>query len=472
MRSVSSEARLDDHPKLGQTLRNAYRLVQLLDGGGRGCVFVAEQEQLGRQLAVKLWATDVSKSWHALADFHRAAAALAHLEHPNIVEVLDYDTTEEGAPYLVMELLRGESLSAKLAREGRLGLGVVARIVQQVAQGLACAHRAAITHRDLTPARVFLCGEGEAPNLKLLDFGIGLRSAADPTSTGEHAGLGTREYQAPEQALGQTDHRADQYSLAVIAYEALAATKPFPNPSLADAVSAPATPIHELAPHVPRAVWLVLERAFSKEPGQRYESVLEFSQAFCFAAGEALPTSQAPFAPSRSRFPSEDPRSGATRHPLSDLEPAPSNDDLHMAATRPTDPAPSARLAELRSFIARAREAFGLGDANLATSYVERAMQLADENFSRAEKLAVSSESSLIESVLWSRVAAERQRFLVRHADATRGDAALRPEQAFLLSRLDHPATLEELLDLSPLPRYETLRHVVRLLENGLLGFE
>lgn len=464
---------------LGQTLRNTYRLVQLLDPNGVGSVFVAEHERLGRKLAVKILG-DLASSWEALASFHREAATVAHLAHPNIVQVLDYDTTEAGAPYIVMELLRGESLAAKLARERRLELGNVARIVQQIAQGLGGAHRAEVVHRDLKPACVFLTIDDEGPNLKLLDFGISARSTAHAPLTSENHVLGSHRYRAPEQVAGRTervDHRADQYALAVIAYEALAGSAPFPSTKLAElmehVVATPPLPIQHIAPHVPTAVWLVLERGLSKEPEQRFASILEFSQAFAFAAGQVLPSSQPPIATSRPvRFPSEEPRTDAARVVGRYRVSTPSSEDREAEATRPTDPAPSARLTELRSFIARAREAFGLGDVNLATSYVERAMQLADEDASRAEKLALSAESSLIESVFLSRITPRKQRSLVRHARTGRDDVELRPEQAFLLSRLDHPSTLEELLDLSPLPRHETLRHVVRLVEKGLLGFE
>ncbi len=481
MRSVPDGTEPNDHPLLGKTLRNTYRLVELLDQGGMGSVFVAQHQRLGRKLAVKVLAEHLSNDVHALARFHREAAIVAHLIHPNVVQVLDYDTTEEGQPSIVMELLRGESLATKLQREGRLELGAVVRVVQEVAQGLAAAHRAQVVHRDLKPANVFLAVSDDGRHeVKLLDFGISVRSTNDRRLTGEHDVLGTPDYMSPEQAAGRTahvDHRADQYSLAVIAYEALGGATPFPSTELVEVlrhvVSTPPVPIQRIAPDVPTGVWLVLERALSKDPEQRFASVLDFSQAFALAARESLPPSTPPLRTSEpARSGSEEPRPGSARPGGRYRVSAPAGEDPEAQATRPTDPVPSARLTELASFIARAREAFGLGDVDLAASYVERAMRLADEDGSRAEKLAISAESALIASVLSSCIASQKDRALVRREQPTSTGLELRPEQAFLLSRLDHRVTVEELLDISPMPRHETLRHVVQMLRKGALGFE
>lgn len=472
-----------EHPLLGSVLRNSYRLVEVLDQGGMGTVFIAEHIRLGRKLAVKVLAQHLTHDSQALARFHREAAIVAHLTHPHIVQVLDYDTTEDGQPYIVMELLRGESLSKKLEREGRIELGLVARILHQVALGLSAAHRASVVHRDLKPANVFLANDGDDQlQVKLLDFGISLRSSTDRRLTGEYDVLGTPDYMSPEQAAGRTaqvDHRGDQYSLAVIAYEALSGSTPFPSSELMEVlrqvIATPPVPIQSVAPEVPSAVWQVLERALAKNPEQRFPSVLEFSQAFSAAAGQSLPPSKPPFSVPR---PSTGP-SNAPKTPAGSARPAgryrvssPSSEDIETEATRPTDPVPSARSNELTALLNKAREAFGLGDVDLAASYVERAMQLGDDEGARSERLALEAESALIESVLTTRIGSPQGRLVVRRVSSKPGGLDLRPQQAFLLSRLEGHASVEELLDLSPLPRHETLRHLVAMLKKGVIGFE
>jgi serine/threonine protein kinase len=474
----------DAHPLLGSVLRNTYRLVQVLDQGGMGTVFVAEHLRLGRKLAVKVLAQHLTQDSQALARFHREAAIVAHLQHPHIVQVLDYDTTEDGQPYIVMELLRGESLLTKLQREGRLLTETVTRIVHEVALGLAAAHRASVVHRDLKPANVFLSAEVDAqPLVKLLDFGISLRSSTDRRITGEFDVLGTPDYMSPEQASGRTaqvDHRGDQYSLAVIAYEALSGVTPFPGAEvmevLRQVISRAPVPIQSVCPEVSTAMWRVLERALSKDPEQRFPSVLEFSKALLAAAGESLPPSSLNHAVSRpAPQPSEAPKaaSSVSRRPAGRYRgSSTSSDDLEHQATRPTDPVPSARAGEITLNLSRAREAFGLGDIDLAASYVERAMQLADSGTSPSERLSITAESSLIEGVLTSRIGSQHGRLVVRRVPSLPEGLDIRPQQAFLLSRLEGRASVEELLDLSPLPRHETLRHLVALLKKGVLGIE
>jgi serine/threonine-protein kinase len=206
---------------IGTTLRGSYRVVEVLDQGGMGMVFIAEHTRLKRRVAVKLLAKHLVGDDNALARFHREAEIISQLAHPNIVQVVDFDTTEAGEPYLVMELLKGESLDTLLERERRLPLAEAVRISMQTAAGLTAAHDAEIVHRDLKPGNIFLSEiPGGASFVKLLDFGISKRTGGSRKLTGQFDILGTPDYMAPEQASGKTalvDHRGDQVSLAVIA---------------------------------------------------------------------------------------------------------------------------------------------------------------------------------------------------------------------------------------------------------------
>src|SRR5688500_4038336 len=253
------------HPLLGTTLRGTYRILRALDQGGMGMVFEAEHVRLKRRLAVKVLAQHLAKDAHALARFNREAEIISQLQHPHVVQVTDFDTTEAAEPYLVMELLSGESLASRPDRERSLPSNDATRTAYQSSTGRGTAHAANIVHRDLKPANIFLPAfltnaPGHSGLVKLPDLGISKRAGAGKGLTGEYDILGTPDYMAPEQALGKTanvDHRGDQYALAVITYEMLAGQTPFSGDDVMDVlrqvISAEPPPIEQLAPHVPTA---------------------------------------------------------------------------------------------------------------------------------------------------------------------------------------------------------------------------
>ncbi len=174
-----------------------YRLLHELGEGGMGSVWVAYDKKLRRPVALKMLKHGYLDSGEALARFEREAMAVARLRSPNIVELHDYGI-HEGAPYMVMELLEGRDLSAKLKRAGRLRLDVVARIVGQVAKALTVAHDQGIVHRDLKPANVFLVRAGEEEIVKVFDFGIAkLAREDDGVVTVSGALVGTPAYMSP-----------------------------------------------------------------------------------------------------------------------------------------------------------------------------------------------------------------------------------------------------------------------------------
>src|SRR6187455_2611697 len=165
------------HPLLGTTIRGTYRILRTLDQGGMGMVFEAEHVRLKRRVAVKVLAQHLAKDAHALARFNREAEIISQLQHPHVGQVSDFDTTEAGEPYLVMELLSGESLASRLDRERCLPVADALAIAYQVSAGLAAAHAANIVHRDLKPANIFLTQVPDGGILvKLLDFGISKRA--------------------------------------------------------------------------------------------------------------------------------------------------------------------------------------------------------------------------------------------------------------------------------------------------------
>src|SRR5688500_17021514 len=142
------------HPLIGTTLRGTYRVVRLIDRGGMGLVFEAEHLRLRRLVAVKVLPLDLRKDQHALSRFRDEAEIIALLQHPNVVQVIDFDVTEQQQPYIVMELLQGETLALKMEREGRLPLRFAVRVALQTASALNAVHEAHIVHRDLKPGNM------------------------------------------------------------------------------------------------------------------------------------------------------------------------------------------------------------------------------------------------------------------------------------------------------------------------------
>jgi serine/threonine-protein kinase len=460
-------------------LRGTYKILRTLDQGGMGMVFEAEHVRLKRRVAVKVLAQHLAKDALALARFNREAEIISQVQHPHVVHVADFDTTEAGEPYLVMELLSGESLATRLERERCLPLGEAIRVAHQVSSGLAAAHAAHIVHRDLKPANIFLADvAGQGPIVKLLDFGISKRVGAGKGLTGEYDILGTPDYMAPEQALGKTanvDHRGDQYALAVITFEMLAGRTPFAGDDVMDVlrqvISAEPPDLTELAPHVPREASSVLRRALSKDADQRFASITEFANALQLAAGMSL-------------LPPVEPIGRAPTLPAGAPDPAPRAAGRHgspryqtgMQPKGPADPTATTVASgfsadDLTRAIDRARQAHGMGDIEMAVNSAETALLVADALASPEAAARLDASRTLLSAIFEARLGPLTRRMVVL-SPASNKKLRVSPEQAFLLSRVDGGVTLDEAIDLSPLSRQKTLRLLVSMLRQGLIAAE
>jgi serine/threonine-protein kinase len=477
------------HPLLGVTLRGTYHILRTLDQGGMGMVFEAEHARLRRRLAVKVLAQHLAKDVHALARFNREAEIISQLQHPHVVQVTDFDTTEQGEPYLVMELLTGESLAMRLERERCLPISDAVRIAHQVSSGLAAAHAANIVHRDLKPANIFLTQvANHGTVVKLLDFGISKRVGVGTGLTGEYDILGTPDYMAPEQALGKTalvDHRGDQYALAVITFEMLTGRTPFSGTTVMDVlrqvIGEEPPLIEELAPHVPREAGDVLRRAMSKDPEHRFASITEFSAALLRSSGTSLPPPDDALAvantlpagpPGRSMVPEPLPPLSAPRPASHGSEGSFRDQTTLPLASAPTQHAGGLTTQDLTRALDQARQAHGMGDIDLAVNNAETALLLADTLSSPDAKARVASSSTLLNAIFESRLGPLSQRMVVLAPGSHNRKLRVSPEQAFLLSRVDGGVTLDEAIDLSPLPRQKTLRLLVSMMRQGLIAAE
>ena len=218
-------------PWLGRELDGRYRITERLGEGGMGAVFVAEHLKLHKPVALKVIRAELAGNGEVAARFAREAMATAQFEHPHVASAIDYGTLEEGGAYLVMQLVRGQSLRDVLDKQGKLPWPLACELLAQVADALSAARGAGIVHRDLKPENILVETREDGSRLaKILDFGIA--HVAPHKGGGELGGLGltrvgtvmgTPGYMAPEQAVGdRVDHRTDLYALGVVLWECIA----------------------------------------------------------------------------------------------------------------------------------------------------------------------------------------------------------------------------------------------------------
>jgi len=281
-----------------RVIGDRYRLVRQIASGGMATVWEAEDMVGGGRVAVKILAEALASDEQFVERFRREARAAAGLSHANVARFLDFGEGE-GAPFLVMELIEGETLAAKLRREGALDPAMAVRIAGAVAAALQAAHDEGIVHRDVKPGNIMVTPEGD---IKVLDFGIASAAwAASLTGTGFT--IGTATYLSPEQASGERATPAsDVYALGVVTYEMLTGQPPFTGDSpvaIASAhIHAKVRPVRELAPNVPAGIAQICERALEKDPADRpasaagFASLLDGQQTELFARPAGTPPTE------------------------------------------------------------------------------------------------------------------------------------------------------------------------------------
>ncbi len=273
----------------GALLAGKYRLEALIGRGGMGSVWRAEHLGLNAPVAVKLLdMVDVASSAESLNRFHREARAAAAIRSPHVVQILDHGVDEAlAAPFIVMELMEGESLAQRLARAVRISPAELARVFTHVARALSRAHEAGIVHRDLKPDNVFLVRNEDEEVAKVLDFGIAKAQAhglGSDSATRTGAVMGTAYYMSPEQISGtkNVDFRTDLWAFGVMACECLTGTRPFDAETIGgltlriciEPIPAPST----FAP-VPAGFDEWFARIVNRDPRQRFASAREAADA-------------------------------------------------------------------------------------------------------------------------------------------------------------------------------------------------
>jgi tRNA A-37 threonylcarbamoyl transferase component Bud32 len=285
-----------------------YRLTRLLGHGGMGSVYAGVHMVIGRPVALKFLRPEMANNEVLVRRLRREAAAAGALVSEHIAAVTDFDIAEDGTPYIVMELLEGESLSDRL-RRGPLSVREAITLGIQVCRGLAVAHGRGIIHRDLTPSNVFLCrGSSGDPVAKILDFGIALGTQEGTSVITGDARAGTAPYMAPERARGRegVDRRVDLYALGAILYEALAGERAHPGDAygvviyhvLRDEI----VPLDRLRPELPAGLVRIIHRALAFDAGGRFGSAEEMEAALAALAQPGAITPIVAAAPGRRRW--------------------------------------------------------------------------------------------------------------------------------------------------------------------------
>jgi serine/threonine-protein kinase len=318
---------------IGQQFGN-YRVLSLLGEGGMGAVYLAEHPGIGRRVAVKVLHKQFSGDEQLLGRLLNEARAANAIRHPNIIEILDSGMRDDGTPYLVMELLEGESLGGRLRRVGALPIADAIAFTLQTASALGAAHKKGIVHRDLKPDNLFIIGSGlggdessrvelDGPNerMKVLDFGIAklqMPQPGDSVKTRTGTLMGTPIYMSPEQCRGTktVDHRSDVYSLGIIVWEMLVGQPPFMSEGFGELVNmhlnVPPPSARAQRPEISEQLDAVLLKMLAKNPEDRYADMASLTTALRLSAGP-------PFSVHRS---SPDLATAPTRHaPATPVEP-------------------------------------------------------------------------------------------------------------------------------------------------------
>lgn len=275
-----------------------FDVMRVLGRGGMGVVLEAFDSKLQRHVAIKVLDPDLANDDLARQRFCREARAAASVTHENVVAVHQVERSgEEGLPYLVMQLIAGETLEQRLKREKKLPIKEIVRIGMQAARGLAAAHAQGLIHRDVKPGNILL--EPPQDRVKLTDFGLA-RIAEDTKLTGTGFVTGTPLYMAPEQAMGEeADPRSDLFSLGAILYETASGQTPFTGNSalaiLKQITDVKHRPLKELDPNIPEWLAETIDDLLAKKPADRYQTandlaeVLEYHWAHLKTSSDELP---------------------------------------------------------------------------------------------------------------------------------------------------------------------------------------
>jgi eukaryotic-like serine/threonine-protein kinase len=282
----------------GTVIDDRYVLGDLLGSGGMARVFLAHDEVLGRDVALKILWEQYADNEEFVERFKREARSAAALAHPNIVSVYDWGDSEDEMYYMAMEYVSGGTLKERIIDEGALDPGIAAELGCQVAEALGVAHKRGVIHRDVKPQNILLTASGE---VKVADFGIARAVGAMAATAVSRSGvvLGTVAYMSPEQAMGEpVGPASDLYSLGVVLYEMLTGNLPYeaesPIALAVKHVSEPVCPPKEVNPEVPEGMNALVSGLLAKKPEDRHQSAVEVAEDLQRVCDGLMPSNKRP----------------------------------------------------------------------------------------------------------------------------------------------------------------------------------
>jgi serine/threonine protein kinase len=283
----------------------SYRMARLIERGGMGIVYKAVHPEIGSPVAIKVLSDVCAGRPDLVARFFDEARAVNMVHHDNIVNVHHMDQLPDGRPYIVMEFLEGEPLSAVLERHGRLPLGSIANLMKEVLGGLGAAHEKNIVHRDLKPQNIFVTPQGHA---KVLDFGVAKLKGFSNVRTATGAVLGTPYYMSPEQAQADDiDGRSDLYAVGIILFECITGDKPFTAKSPYGVrtmhIETPPPKPSERRADIPADYEALILRTLAKDPADRHQTASELAAALTAVTQDLPPVEWTPLVPSQEVAP-------------------------------------------------------------------------------------------------------------------------------------------------------------------------
>jgi serine/threonine-protein kinase len=288
----------------GSVAAGQYRIVRRMGSGSTGVIYEAVRISDGAPIAIKLLRAAAAHEAVASDRLRREAEALGLAWHPNVVEVIDHGRLSDGTAYLVMELLHGESLAARLRGKGRLEPHDLLPVAMQVCEALAAVHAAGVVHRDVKPSNIYLAVERDVASgperVKLLDFGIARVEWEETRITNTGGPLGTPGYMSPEQEFGsgEIDGRSDLFALGAVLYECLVGEPPPPQSPSGLVRTGEGSSVRfdagalKASPWVPPPWYSVIERAMAPNPSDRFQDARAFAQALR-GLGEAVASAEA-----------------------------------------------------------------------------------------------------------------------------------------------------------------------------------
>src|SRR3954471_4050012 len=371
--------------KIG-TIFAGYRIGGVLGRGGMGVVYLAEQPDLGRRVAIKVIAPALASDPDYLARFKRESRLAAAIEHPNAIPIYEAGVADEDMPYLVMRYVEGEDLSTLLRREGKLEVRRAAAIVDQIAGALDEAHARGLVHRDVKPANVIVESRRGTEHAYLTDFGLTREIDASSGVTATGRWVGTIDYASPEQIKGRpVDARCDVYALGCVLFTTLTGRLPFERSEdvakLYAHVSEPPPAPSSVVDGVPKDLDRAVTRAMAKDPDFRFPSAGDFGRAAMAAATGVEVAEPEHTVATGEAAPATEPSPGAAPTPTKPSEPPPTEPastvdvdtsagsapaeppDEPPAPTRPEEPRPSRAGATRRRRLAALAAVLAVGAA-------------------------------------------------------------------------------------------------------------